>query len=156
MIKRPLILLVSLLSVLAEPTLAQDTRNLNERVSAAPAGASITLGIRVPLGNGESTSERTTYGLTAAYGFQFENSRPGYSVRTRQIELAQLNFDNAGARDVQLANFSLTQFGRSDVSAQKLNLSAGETVLIVGGVALAVVAVAFLSTSDEDFNWVDD
>jgi hypothetical protein len=154
MAKTSSMLVLTACFLVADPVLAGDAHLNDMRVTAAPAGASVTLGLRMPLGAEKQSEQRAIVGLTASYGMHFEDSQKHYRVRTRQVELAQLNFDNAGVRDLQLANFSLTQFGRHDITTRKLNLSAGETVLVVGGVALAVVAITFLSTSDEDFNWM--
>ena len=144
------------LALVPQSAMANDTHidAINGLVTA-PAGVSATLGMRVPLGAQQTSQRRPTYGLTVGYGMRFEGNRPLDVVRTRQLEIAQLNFDSDGARDLQLANHSLTQFGRKDVDAQRLNLSTGKTLLVVGGVALAVVALAFLATDDDDFSFVE-
>ena len=86
-----------------------------------------------------------------------ESSRPLEQERTRGVELARLNFDSDGARNLQVANFSLTTFGREDVGDQPLNAGGtGTTLAIIGGVLVAVVAIAFLTADEEDFVMFDD
>lgn len=150
-------LAVGSLSLVSQPILARDS--YIEAVALpdrAPAGANVTLGVRVPLGRGSVDDRRTIFGLTTSYGTRFESNNPTEMVRTRPVELAQINFDSDGARDLQMANFSLTQFGRDDVSANQLNLDTGETLLVVGGVLAAVLVVGLLTLDDEDFAFTDD
>ena len=148
---------VCALALSAQPALAQDRHieAVNHSIQTPP-GASATLGVRIPLGVERERETSPVFGLTVAYGVPMESSHPSQQIRTRKVELAQLNFDTRGARDLQVANFSLAQFGRDDIGKQRANLSTGETLLVVGGVAAAAVLIVFVAADDEDFNFFEE
>ena len=141
-----------------QPALAQDdyVRSV-QSAQRTPTGVTARVGVTVPLGPAIRDERRTTFNVTAGYGQRFESNRPLEQERTRGVELAQFNFDSDGARDLQVANFSLTTFGREDVGDQRLNAGGtGTTLAIIGGVLVAVVVVAFLTADEEDFIMFDD
>lgn len=147
----------SVLAITSQPASAREARvDAFDLHGQGAAGVSVTLGVRVPLGTRQSADQRTTYGLSLGYGTRSGGNQLAEPVRVRQVEIARLNFDNAGARNLQLANFSLTQFGRKDLEGHKLNLSTGDALLITGGVLLVGVAAAYIAYDDAIDDWNEE
>ncbi len=154
---KSLFLAACLANLMSQPAIAQDDHVLAVQASdRTPAGFSATVGLRVPLGTERQGERRTTYNITTGYGQRLESYRPGEPERTRRFELAQLNFDSNGARDLQMANLGITQFGRDDIEGPRLNGSTGTALAIVGGVVVVGLAVVFLTLDDDDFNFFEE
>ena len=68
----------------------------------------------------------------------------------RTVELAQVNFDNNGARDMQVVNLGLTNFGRKDIEGRQLNVAGGGPEYILLPLAVGVGVALLVASGDEE------
>ena len=109
-------------------------------------GASASVNLRIPLGTVNNENDEVRYDLTMAYGQHVERSgQPLQLGDVRSVELAQINFDRRGARDMQVANFGVSDFGREDIEGQRNLVGGGTTYIMLGAMILGVVVALSLA-----------
>lgn len=109
----------------------------------APAGATATLNLRVPLGH-QAQKTKTTYGLTFGYGQVVGGPSLDGRTTTRAVKLGDIRFaDGFKLQRAEVATFDLANL-KND---RRLGLTEGgdNTVWIVVGLVAAGVAVCLLA-----------
>jgi hypothetical protein len=120
----------------------------------APRGATVTLNLRIPLGVGDRTRERMSYGLTFGYGQSMGSPALDGSLVTRRVNVADFRLGSGGElRTARFAGFDLANLDRSRV--MNLTGAGKKTWLIIGaivvaGVVICIAADCFSSDDDDD------
>ena len=152
-----LVALAAIISIQA-PASAQDAHiRAIEAGSAindanAPMGFTTAVNLRVPIGPVAEEKEEVRYDMTLAYGQSFDTTaQPLHLREVRSMELAQINFDGDGARDIQLANLGVSDFGREDIEGQRLNFGAEGFILYpLIGIGVAVLVASTVADGDDE------
>lgn len=152
--KLSLVLSVAALGGLQSQALAQDLHIQAVQADAferAPMGVNTSINLRIPLGEVKDEREEVRYDFTLAYGQSFDTSSQPLNLRSvRTVELAQVNFDNNGARDMQVVNLGLTNFGRKDIEERQLNVAGGGPEYFLLPLAVGVGVALLVASGDEE------
>ena len=121
------------------PAMAEDYRFTG---FDAPAGATATVNLRVPLGH-QAKKTKTTYGLTLAYGQVVGGPALDGKTTTRAATLGDIRFaDGFKLQRAEVATFDLANLDKDP----RLGLTGeGNTLWIVVGLVAAGVAICLLA-----------
>ncbi|HEV2748094.1 MAG TPA: hypothetical protein VGW34_12455 [Allosphingosinicella sp.] len=123
----------------ATPALAQ---NYAFSTFDAPRGATATVNLRIPLGQGYTNAEKPSYGLTLGYGQTVGAQTLDGRTTSREMRFADFRFSGNKMAKAQVMSFDLANLEED----RRMNLTGeGNTLWIVVGLVAAGVAICLLA-----------
>lgn len=133
----------ALCSASAWPAMAQEYRPVG---FDAPAGATATLNLRVPIG-GRDNSARPSWGLTVSHAQRVGTPTLDGGPAVREVRLADLRFEGSRVRQANVASFDLAHLDQD----RRMNFRGGGWWLpVVAVVAVGVGVLLIASGGDEN------